>query len=122
LTEEFLKELGVMDDTIEKILSKQNEEKFERQIKESLIKNGVLDMDAAGALLDRDGLSKENLLERIESLKTLHPSIFKKSVPEFLTNADTKEKLDRDNFEKMGYKERLDLFKKNPTAYKKFAE
>lgn len=122
MKEEFLKELGVGEDAIEKILTRLNEESLENKIKESFVKNGVLDIDAAGVLLERDGISEDNYQERIESLKTLHPSIFKKRVPEFLGNADTLEKLDKSNFEKMSYKERLDLFKKNPTAYKKFAE
>ncbi len=122
MREEFLKELGVGEEAIDKILSKLKKEKLEEQIKESLAKNGVLDMDAAGALLDKDGISEENLQEKIEDLKTLHPAIFKKDLPQFITNADTKENIDRRNFEKMTYAQRLDLFKKNPGVYKKFTE
>ena len=122
MKEEFLKELGIEDEAIEKIISRLNEEKLDEKIREGLEKNGILDMDAAGALLERDGISEENFLERIENLKTSHPSIFKKNMPEFLSKADMKENIDRRNFEKMSYLERLDFFRKSPEAYKKFAE
>lgn len=122
MNEEFLKELGIEEEVYTKILEVYEGEKLQGKIKDSLMENGVLDEAAAIALLDKEGICAENLSERIENLKNSHPSVFKTELPKIISNAEPKESVDKRKFDKMTYRERLDLFKKSPDAYKKFTE
>ncbi len=122
MTEEFLLELGVAEDLSEKILAEYNKEKLEQGLEAELLKAGVSDKKAACMLLDRDGLCKENLFERVEALKNEHPVLFKTDMPKIVSSAKSLSGTDKDDFVKMSYKERLELYKKSPEAYKKLVQ
>lgn len=83
------------------------------QMKENSDKE--LRLDDNGELKDFDSI--------LESLKTSYPNNFeatsKKTVDELLlpTNNSSKNKITKDQFNKMSYKERIDLLNKDPETY-----
>ncbi len=119
MNEEFLTSLGLDGEISAKILAEYNAERLETEIEQEFEKQGVCDKKALGVLLERDGLTAENLSQRVEMLKTEHPSLFKKDAPKIVSSAGASGVLEKDTFSKMGYKERLELFKKSPDLYKK---
>ncbi|MDO4618445.1 MAG: hypothetical protein Q4B31_02865 [Clostridia bacterium] len=122
MNEEFLLGLGLDEAVSGEILKKLSEENLNRKIKDGLKKLGVSDEAAAEKLLVREGITEENYMDRVESLKKSHPLIFKSKAPHIIGNADSKDGVDRSKFEKMTYRERLEFFKKSPEQYKKMTE
>ncbi len=122
LNQEFLLELGIDGEVSEKILARYNTEKIEAAVERELLGQGVCDRSAAEALLERDGLSEENIAERVGNLKKEHPNLFKSDVPKIVSTAQPSEAVEKGEFEKMSYRERLELFKKSPDVYKKLVK
>ena len=66
-----------------------------------------------------DGINSDNFEEKIAGLKSAHPTLFEqKAAPQFASAAG-QSTVDKGDFEKMSYRERLDFFRKNPDAYKR---
>lgn len=122
MNEEFLAGLGIDEEICGRIIAEYDREKIESSIKTVLEKAGTVDEKAARTLLDTDGINLENLEERVTSLKKEHPTLFRQSVPRFVSAAQPTESIKRGDFEKMTYRERLELFKKNPEIYKKLVQ
>ncbi len=119
MNEEFLTGLGIDGEVSAKIIEEYEKEKLVADIRSRLEKQGAVDTEAAFSLLDKDGISTENAGERIERLKNEHSALFhKKQVPKFVTEAQVLSKDSADEFSKMSYRQRLELFMKNPEAYK----
>lgn len=122
MNEEFLSGLGIDKQTSELILEKYESERLNERISSELVSAGAVDKAAAELMLDKDGLNAENLSERIGELKEQHPMLFKTAAPRIVTSAEGKTSVDKDSFVKMGYRERLELFKKSPDTYKRLVE
>lgn len=118
INEEFLTELGVSPEQSEEILTRYKKEKFASAAEKLLKEAGALDSEAALALLG-DGINSDNFEEKIAGLKSAHPTLFEqKAAPQFASAAG-QSTVDKGDFEKMSYRERLDFFRKNPDAYKR---
>ncbi len=122
MNEEFLTGLGLEKDISDRILKEYNDEKIQTGIAKAFESAGVVDNTAADAMLEKDGLTLENLTERVEALKDAHPALFKTQTPRIVSSAQQNKTIDRLAFDKMSYRERLELFKKNPDTYKKLVE
>lgn len=118
---EFLTELGISEELSGKIMQQYDSERLEAELRESLEKERVQDFSAAAALLKDKELTHENLKEKVDELKNEHPALFAASVPKIVSAAGQKE-LDADEFKKMSYRERLELYQKKPELYKKLVK
>ena len=129
---DFLESLGLEDEKIDLILEKSNSEISKERLihsaKTEMTKRGVKNIDAAMKLFDTEGLddSNEALLERLDSFVLENDFLFEQSSPKPVFSGNvTSEKqvgVTRDEFNKMGYIERLKLFNENPEAYKQLTE
>ena len=129
---DFLESLGLEDEKIDLILEKSNSEISKERLihsaKTEMTKRGVKNIDAAMKLFDTEGLddSNEALLERLDSFVLENEFLFEQSSPKPVFSGNvTSEKqvgVTRDEFNKMGYIERLKLFNENPEAYKQLTE
>ncbi len=118
---EFLTEIGVSDELSEKIMAEYESEKLGSAINEALKAERVQDHSAAMTLLKDKAVTQENLQEKIRELKSEHPTLFTSPTPKFVSAAGNTE-LDINAFRKMGYRERLELFKSKPELYKKLVK
>lgn len=116
--EEFLTGLGVSQEQTSEIMAQYRREKFDASAKKILAEAGARDCEAAMLLLG-DGINSENFEEKIESLKQKHPNLFEeRRRPHFAAGAETSN-IGRGEFDRMSYRERLELFRKSPDAYKR---
>lgn len=118
---EFLTELGISEEVSGKIMEQYESEKLHEALKEGLKAEQVQDFSAAVTLLKDKELTHENLKEKINELKSEHPALFTSSAPKIVSAAGSPE-LDSEEFKKMGYRERLDLYKRKPELYKKLVK
>ncbi len=118
---EFLTELGISEEVSGQIMQKYNSERLEAALEQGLKAEQVQDFSAAVALLKDKEITHENLGERISELKNEHPALFAIPVPKIVSSAGAKE-LDADEFKKMSYRERLELYKQKPELYKKLVK
>lgn len=176
MKKEFLTELGIDEETAQKIIShheeivsplKQENEQLQKTNK-SLLKNaddnkkkyeddtkklsdelaGVkydnaadkylsqfefssdLARDAAKSMFKEKGfaLSEDGVFEGadafMEELKTAQPTAFlkKKADPQIITGAGGGSGITKEEFDKMGYNDKLKFFRENPEDFKKFSE
>ena len=127
---EFLEGLGIEGDNIDLILEKSNSEiSRERLInsaKTEMSKRGVKNIDAAMRLFDMEGIEDESLSERIDSFVLENDFLFEQNNPKpvFSGNVSSEKEtgVTKDEFNKMGYIERLKLFNENPEAYRQLTE
>ncbi|MBQ7794519.1 MAG: hypothetical protein IJ366_08395 [Clostridia bacterium] len=122
MNEEFLLGLGLEQSVSDAILAEYNAERLNTAVTAELDGAGVCDRAAAEALLDRDGLCAENLSDRVAALKREHPSLFKSAAPRIVSSATAEETVEKGDFEKMTYRQRLELYKKSPDVYKKLVQ
>lgn len=122
MNEEFLTGLGLDRETSDMILQKYDSERLEEGILKELGNAGVADVVAARTMLDCEGLNMDNLSQRVKTLKEEHPALFKTAIPRIVSSAEIKSTLEKKDFDRMTYRERLELFKKNPDKYKKLVE
>lgn len=119
MNEEFLTGLGLDSEVAGRILGEYEAERLREDLGRRLAAEGAVDCEAAAAMLDTDGMTAENIAERIDALKAKHSALFAKAnAPKMVSSAQA-DTTARSDFEKMGYRERLALFKKNPEQYKK---
>lgn len=118
----FLTELGIDEETGSLIMEKYEREKLDESIASELDAAGSIDAEAALAMLDKEGLTSENLKDRVVALKESHPALFKTKQPRIISNAENKFSINKEGFSKMSYRERLELFKKNPDTYKRLVD
>jgi hypothetical protein len=127
---EFLEGLGIEGENIDLILEKSNSEiSRERLInsaKTEMSKRGVKNIDAAMRLFDMEGMEDESLSERIDSFVLENDFLFEQNNPKpvFSGNVSSEKEtgVTKDEFNKMGYIERLKLFNENPEAYRQLTE
>ena len=118
---EFLTELGISEEMSAKIMQQYDSERLDAALEQGLKAEQVQDYSAAVALLKDKEITYENLKERITELKNEHPALFALSVPKIVSAAGAKE-IDADEFKKMSYRERLELYKQKPELYKKLVK
>ena len=127
---EFLEGLGIEGENIDLILEKSNSEiSRERLInsaKTEMSKRGVKNIDAAMRLFDMEGIENESLSERIDSFVLENDFLFEQNNPKpvFSGNVSSEKEtgVTKDEFNKMGYIERLKLFNENPEVYRQLTE
>lgn len=118
---EFLTELGLSEELSGKIMAQYDRERIDSALEQELKTEQVQDFTAAVALLKDKEITYENMKERIAELKNEHPALFSMSVPKIVSAAGAKE-IDADEFKKMSYRERLELYKQKPELYKKLVK
>lgn len=131
INEEFLKSLNIEEDAIKKILSTLTEDREKKQFDEILESEISLlnphDSDLILTLLDRNGLELkdgkiEGLQEKLLDFSKKYPFLFENTeIPKIVSSTKAQEKLTKEDFNKMGYKEKSLLYQKNPNLYKKLA-
>lgn len=115
MNEEFLAGLGLSEEQSAGVLKEYMSERLKGEFNAA----GVCDMAAAEALLDREGMTPDNLPERVADLKRAHPRLFfDRNAPRIVRPAE-KGGVAKSDFAKMGYAERLKLFSADPALYKK---
>ncbi|MEE0944886.1 MAG: hypothetical protein UIM24_05490 [Clostridia bacterium] len=122
MNEEFLSGLGLDEETSNLIIQQYKDEKLQEKVATELKMAGTVDEAVAKTMLDMDGLTDENVKEKIGQLKEKHPYLFKNTQPRIISAAEGKSSVDKGEFSKMSYRERLELFKKNPDTYKRLVE
>ena len=127
---EFLEGLGIEGENIDLILEKSNSEiSRERLINSTKIemsKRGVKNINAAMKLFDMEGIEDESLSEKIDSFVLENDFLFEQNNPKpvFSGNVSSEKEtgVTKDEFNKMGYIERLKLFNENPEVYRQLTE
>lgn len=128
INEEFLKELGLDDKTIAAILEKNNESNNQRNFQETLKKEieklHPYDIDVVLKLFDTANLKYKNreiegLEEQLNEFKEKYSFLFKDTdIPRIVSSTKSTNNITAEEFKKMGYKERSELYRKNPKLYR----
>ena len=128
INEEFLKELGLDEKVITAILEKSNETnnklKFQELLKKAIEKLNPHNIDVVLKLLDTTELKLENgeianLEEHLNRFKEKYPFLFKNvEIPQIISSTKSGKSISAEEFKKMSYSERAELYKKNPKLYK----
>lgn len=131
INEEFLRSLNIDEDAISKIISTMNEDsekkEFEDVLRGEISTLSPYDIDLVLSLFDTSGLELkdekiEGLEERLGEFSRKYPFLFENSdAPKIVSSTKATEKYSKEDFNKMGYKEKSLLYKKNPGLYKKLA-
>lgn len=127
---EFLEDIGLDEEKIGLILEKSRAEEEKQRlmttVRNEMTKRGVKSLDAALKLFDIDGAeSEEALSEKIDGFASENEFLFEKAEhkPIFSVSVGVKRSgVTREEFEKMGYIQRLKLFNENPERYRQLAE
>ena len=127
---EFLEGLGIEGENIDLILEKSNSEISRERLfnsaKIEMSKRGVKNINAAMRLFDMEGIEDESLSERIDSFVLENDFLFEQNNPKpvFSGNVSNEKKtgVTKDEFNKMGYIQRLKLFNEDPETYKQLTE
>lgn len=130
INKEFLKELGLADEVIEKIAEEAEEQDKKRRLEEALMEQ-IRELEACDEKLARELLKKEGLdfieeeedaADNVEALREKYPFLFKKGkLPRLVSPSAPEHGLKAEDFKKMGYRERAALYRKNPGMYKSLA-
>lgn len=128
INEEFLKELGLDEKVITAILKKSSETnnklKFQELLKKAVEKLNPHNIDMVLKLLDTKELKLENgeitnLEETLNVFKEKYPFLFKNTeIPQIISSTKSGKSISAEEFNKMSYSERAELYKKNPKLYK----
>lgn len=126
INREFLEELELGDEIIEEILRENEEtakrEKKEADLKEEINASGAYDAELVAKLIKSETETEGEESETLEKLKEKYPFLFQNTkLPQIVSPTKNSSGLTADEFGKMGYKKRTELYKKNPTLYKKLA-
>lgn len=142
---EFLKTLGVSEDTALKIMeevsmlldleyerglsdgsAKIEELKLSQLIEKELLKSGCKNPEILNKIIDTSKISLEDgnilgLSEQLETIKAQNPYLFEDDIPapHFAKRHRGSEELSRASFERMSYMDRVKLYSNNPGLYKK---
>lgn len=129
---EFLEGLGIEGENIDLILEKSNSEISKERLihsaKTEMTKRGVKNIDAAMKLFDMEGIedTEDGLLKKVDSFVLENDFLFEDNNPKpvFSGNVgnDNEPVVTKDEFNKMGYIQRLKLFNENPEAYRQLTE
>ena len=129
---EFLEDIGIEDEKIDLILEKSNSEISKERLihsaKSEISKRGVKNIDAAMKLFDLEGIEDtgEELLRKIDTFVLENDFLFEQSNPKpiFSGNVGNEKEtvVTKDEFNKMGYSQRLKLFNENPEVYRQLTE
>jgi len=128
INEEFLKSLGLDEKIIASILQKNNENinklKFQELLKKAVEELKPHDIDVILKLFDTDNLKYENgeikgLAEKLDAFREKYPFLFKNTdIPQIVSSTKATKSVTADEFKKMSYTQRAELYKKNPKLYK----
>ena len=127
---EFLEGLGIEGENIDLILEKSNSEISRERLfnsaKIEMSKRGVKNINAAMKLFDMEGIEDESLSERIDSFVLENDFLFEQNNPKPVISGNVSSKKEtggtKDEFNKIGYIQRLKLFNEDPETYKQLTE
>lgn len=126
INEDFLRELGLDEEVIAKIMAKASEEndklKFEEILKAAIEKLNPYDTEVVLKLFNAEGLEMEDeaaLEDKLMEFKEAYPFLFKEDkLPQIISSTKNRNNISSEDFKKMSYKERTELYKKNPNLYR----
>lgn len=131
MTEEFLKEFGIPEEGIEKILAANQAElealKLQYAIRSAVEAEKPKNLELALSLLDTEGLVFQDgkvigLEERLAELKKAHPYLFAQEadMPRIVAPANSGKAggINAAQFAQMGYRDRVQLYRQDPELYK----
>ncbi len=142
---EFLKELGLSDEAVSAIMEKHEEGlaleyqrgldeqasaldalKTEKLIDAHLLQVNAKNPDILKKLINAEAISLENgeitgLAEQIDALRQENPFLFEDDAPspKFTVKPKASDGITKASFDKMSYMDRVKLYSKNPSLYKK---
>lgn len=129
INEEFLKELGLNEDAIASIITKNKEaddkRKFQEILKKSIKRRNPYDIDLVLQLFDTENLEYKNeeiegLEERLNEFEEKYHFLFKdEDIPQIVSSTKPLSDLTAEEFKNMTYTERAELYKKNPKLYRR---
>lgn len=132
---EFLESLGIEGENIDLILNKSNAEILKERLinsaKTEISKRGVKNIDAAMKLFDMEGIegdqnAHEELSKRVDAFVMENDFLFESNNPKPVFSGNVRNEKEtgvtKDEFNKMGYIQRLKLYNENPEAYKQLTE
>lgn len=132
---EFLESLGIEDENIDLILNKSNAEILKERLinsaKTEISKRGVKNIDAAMKLFDMEGIegeqdAQEELSRRVDAFVMENDFLFESNNPKPVFSGNVRNEKEtgvtKEEFNKMGYIQRLKLYNENPEAYKQLTE
>lgn len=127
INKEYLKEMGLSEEVIASILKHEEEDngrtKFKQSLSDAIKEMEPQDEEIILKLFETKGLHLENgeiegLKERLLAFKEKYPFLFKENdLPKIVSSTNAKKGITVERFKKMSYKERADLYKKNPKLY-----
>ena len=126
INEDFLRELGLDEEVIAKIMAKASEEndklKFEEILKAAIEKLNPYDTEVVLKLFNAEGLEtadEATLEDKLMEFKEAYPFLFKEDkLPQIISSTKNRNNISSEDFKKMSYKERTELYKKNPNLYR----
>lgn len=132
---EFLESLGIEGENIDLILNKSNAEILKERLinsaKTEISKRGVKNIDAAMKLFDMEGIegeqdAHEELSRRVDAFVMENDFLFESDNPKPVFSGNVRNEKEagvtKEEFNKMGYIQRLKLYNENPEAYKQLTE
>ncbi len=131
---EFLEGLGIEGEKIDLIMEKSNSEISRERLIHSaqseLSKRGVKNINAAMKLFDIDGLDSnsgaDELIKKVDEFALENDFLFEEKAPKPIfagaVNNSKENSVTKDEFAKMGYIERLKLFKEDPDTYRQLTQ
>lgn len=128
---EFLEGLGITDENIDLILDEANsqlsKERLFNSLKTEISKRGVKNIDAAIKLFDFDSIQNsgnalDELSQKVDDFVRENDFLFESNEPKPVFSGNLNNQNDsvitKNDFNKMGYIERLKLFNENPDVYR----
>lgn len=134
MTEEFLINLGIPAETAEQVLSANQEEisnmQLDYALRDAVAAENPKNLDVALSLLNKEGLTLKDgevagLSERLTALKDAHGYLFTaENHPRIVASANGSKQnsISAEQFARMGYQERVRLYRQNPELYKALSE
>ena len=132
---EFLESLGIEGENIDLILNKSNAEILKERLinsaKTEISKRGVKNIDAAMKLFDMEGIegeqdAHEEITRRVDAFVMENDFLFESNNPKPVFSGNVRNEKEtgvtKEEFNKMGYIQRLKLYNENPEAYKQLTE
>ncbi len=129
IKEDFLKELGLNKEVIASIMEKLSEEEerslFKDTFKKELLALKPQDEELVMKLLEEEigkiKGNKEDIKKVLNAFKEKYPFLFKEDAPKIVSSTKKSNTLAKAEFDKMSYKEKTELYKRNPKLYKELA-
>ena len=117
INKEYLKEMGLSEEVIASILKHEEEDNGRTKFKQ-ILSDAIKEMEPQDEEIILKLFETKGLKERLLAFKEKYPFLFKENdLPKIVSSTNAKKGITVERFKKMSYKERADLYKKNPKLY-----